>query len=66
MHVSTPVCDRKFGQMLISVERRALLREIGSGQRDSWKQLCPLVLQAAPKDSIYGVQQLPRNRNERL
>ena len=66
MHSSTPVCDHKFGQMWIGVERRALLKEIGSGERDLWKQLCVLVLQAAPKYSIYGVQQLPGNRNERL
>jgi hypothetical protein len=66
MHSSAPICDRKFGPMWISVERHALLKESGSGQLDPWKQLCPLVLQAAPKYSVYGVQQLPRNRNERL
>jgi hypothetical protein len=37
----------------------------GSGQLDHWKQLCPLVLQATPKDPIYGVQQLSRNRDKR-
>ena len=47
-------------------ERRALLKEIGSGQRDPCKQLCSLVLQAAPEYPQYGVQQLPRNSNERL
>jgi hypothetical protein len=66
MHSSTPVCDRKFGQMWMSAEKRALLKEIGLGQHDLRKQLFPLVLLAAPKYSIYGVQQLPRNRNERL
>ena len=66
MHSFTPVCDRKFGQMWMSAEERALLKEIGLGQHDLRKQLFSLVLQAAPKYSIYGVQQLPRNRNERL
>jgi hypothetical protein len=66
VYSSTPVCDRKFGQMWISAERRAFLEEIVSGQRDPWKQLCPLVLQAAPKYPVYSVQQLPRNSNERL
>lgn len=60
------VCDCKFGRMWIGAERRPLLEEIGSGQHDPWKQLCPLVLRAAPKYAIYGVQQLPRNSNERL
>jgi hypothetical protein len=66
MHSSIPVSDRKFGQMWISAKTRELLKEIGSGQRDPWKQLCPLVLQSAPKYPIYGVQQLPRNSNECL
>jgi hypothetical protein len=53
-------------QMWTMPKRRALLKKIGSGQRDPWKQLCSLVLQAAPEYPKYGVQQLPRNSNERL
>jgi hypothetical protein len=45
MHSSTLVCDRKFGQIWISTERRASdMEEILSGQSDPWKQLCPLIL----------------------
>jgi hypothetical protein len=53
--------------MWISTERRASgEEEIVSGQSDPWKQLCPLILQAASKYPVYGVEQLPRNSNERL
>ncbi|WP_334266821.1 hypothetical protein [Edaphobacter sp. HDX4] len=40
--------------------------QIVSGQFDPWKQLCPVIVQAAPEYSIYGVEQLPRNSNECL
>ena len=36
------------------------------GQSDPWKQLCPLILQATSEYSVDGVEQLPRNSNERL
>ena len=64
MRSSTPVCDRRFNQMWISAKRRALRKQIGSGQHDPWKQLCPVVLQVAAKYPIYSVQQLPCNSNE--
>jgi hypothetical protein len=41
-------------------------QDIWSVQSDSRKQLCSLVLEVAPKYPTYGVQRLPRNRNERL
>ena len=51
---------------LDQLPKDALLQETGAGQRDPWKQPCPLILQAASKDPVYGMEQLPRNRNERL
>jgi hypothetical protein len=51
---------------LDQLPREALLHVTGLGQRDPWKQLCPLILQAASKDPIYGMEQLSRNSNERL
>jgi hypothetical protein len=61
-------CDEiyeRFPRMSFQ-QPQADAKQIVSGQSDSWKQLCPFILKAAPKYSIYGVQQLPRNRNERL
>jgi hypothetical protein len=40
--------------------------EILSGRSHSWKQFCPVILQAASKYPVYGVEQLPRNGNECL
>jgi len=37
-----------------------------SGQRDPWKQLFSLILEAAPEYAVYGVEQLPGNGNKRL
>jgi hypothetical protein len=54
-------------QLVPNVRNRVLVGErIASYQYDPRKQLCALVLQAASKYPIYGVQQLPRNRHERL
>src|SRR5260370_12803689 len=56
MHSSTLVCDGKFGQMWVSTETRASDEEqLVSGQSDPWKQLGPLILQAASKYPVYGV-----------
>jgi LacI family transcriptional regulator len=46
--------------------RDAFLQETGSGQRDSSNQLCPLILQAASKDPVFGIEQFPCNSNERI
>jgi len=51
---------------MVTQRRASDEEQIVSGQRDAWKQLCPLILQAASKYPVYSVEQLPRNSNERL
>ena len=51
---------------LDQLPREALLHVTGLGQRDPWKQLCPLILEPASKYPVDGVKQLPRNSYECL
>jgi hypothetical protein len=56
-----------FGAIPITPNQSALDEEqMLSGQSDPWKQLWPLVLQAASKYAVDGVEQLPRKSNECL
>jgi hypothetical protein len=67
--VSVPAIDESPLHLLtgLCTERCASdEEEIVSAQSDPRKQLCPLILHAAPKYPIYGVQQLPRNSDECL
>jgi hypothetical protein len=58
------LCQARFRQAYGYLCGSLLCR--GAGQGDSWKQLCPLILEPASKYPVDGVEQLPRDSNQRL